>query len=81
VLPIGRFSRRFRISTKSLRHYDELGLLKPAKVDDASGYRYYSVQQADVAERIWVLRRGFRSLFRGSMSPVGMAFVPVSERD
>ena len=56
LLPIGRFSRLARLSVKMLRHYDELGLLKPALVDDSSGYRYYSVAQAGEAERIRLLR-------------------------
>jgi DNA-binding transcriptional MerR regulator len=56
MLPIGRFSRLCRISIKSLRHYDELGLLKPAEVDEASGYRYYDLAQAERAERIRLFR-------------------------
>jgi DNA-binding transcriptional MerR regulator/effector-binding domain-containing protein len=58
MLSIGQFSRLCRISIKALRHYDEVGLLKPAQVDEASGYRYYTLEQAEVAERI----RLFRSL-------------------
>lgn len=56
LLSIGRFSRICRLSVKALRHYDELGLLRPALVDPRSGYRYYSVSQAAEAERIRLLR-------------------------
>ncbi|RIH77470.1 Multidrug-efflux transporter 1 regulator [Calidithermus terrae] len=56
LLPIGRFSQVTRLSVRMLRHYDELGLLKPALVDEASGYRYYSLAQAAEAERIRLLR-------------------------
>jgi len=56
LLPIGRFSRLCRLTVKALRHYDELGLLRPAYVDPDSGYRYYGVAQAAEAERIRVLR-------------------------
>lgn len=56
LLSIGRFSRVCRLSVKALRHYDELGLLRPALVDPQSGYRYYSVSQASEAERIRLLR-------------------------
>jgi effector-binding domain-containing protein len=56
LVPIGRFSRVCRLSVKALRHYDELGLLRPALVDAASGYRYYSLAQAADAERIRLLR-------------------------
>ena len=40
---IGEFARRSRLSVKALRLYDELGVLVPARVDEASGYRYYEV--------------------------------------
>jgi effector-binding domain-containing protein len=56
LLPIGRFSRATRLSVKALRHYDELGLLRPAYVDPASGYRYYRPAQANQAEAIRILR-------------------------
>lgn len=42
---IGRFSGIGRISTKTLRYYDEIGLLKPVYVDKVSQYRYYSDKQ------------------------------------
>jgi len=56
LMPIGRFSQVCRLTIKALRHYDELDLLKPALVDDDSGYRYYSAAQASQAETIRVLR-------------------------
>jgi DNA-binding transcriptional MerR regulator len=56
MLPIGRFSKLCRISIKALRHYDEIGLLPPAEVDPATGYRYYSAAQVQTAERIKLLR-------------------------
>ncbi len=56
-LTIGRFSRLSSLTVKALRYYDEIGLLVPARVDEATGYRYYSVSQLDVAELIATLRR------------------------
>lgn len=56
LVPIGRFSRVSQLTIKALRHYDEVGLLRPALVDPASGYRYYTLTQAAEAERIRVLR-------------------------
>lgn len=56
LVPIGRFSRVSRLSVKTLRFYDEMGLLRPAAVDPHSGYRYYSWDQLEAAERIRVLR-------------------------
>jgi DNA-binding transcriptional MerR regulator/effector-binding domain-containing protein len=55
-MPIGRFARRCRLSVKQLRHYDELGLLRPAWVDPGSGYRYYRAEQAREALSIGLLR-------------------------
>ncbi len=55
-MPIGRFARRCRLSVKQLRHYDDLGLLRPAWVDPDSGYRYYRADQARDALSIGLLR-------------------------
>jgi DNA-binding transcriptional MerR regulator len=33
------------VAIEALRHYDALGLLKPAEVDPFTGYRYYSARQ------------------------------------
>ena len=56
LLQIGVFSRLSRISVRMLRHYAEHGLLIPAWVDPASGYRYYHSDQLRVAGRITALR-------------------------
>jgi len=56
LLTIGQFAALTDISRPSLRRYDEAGLLRPALVDDATGYRYYSSAQLDVAETIRLLR-------------------------
>ena len=42
MLKIGDFSKLSRVSIRMLRHYDEIGLLKPVWIDPESGYRYYS---------------------------------------
>jgi DNA-binding transcriptional MerR regulator len=57
LMPIGRFSRLTGLSVKALRHYDELGLLRPAAVDPETGYRSYSSAQLARAETIRMLRR------------------------
>lgn len=57
LMPIGRFARLTGLSVKALRHYDELGLLRPAAVDAATGYRSYSTEQVARAETIRLLRR------------------------
>src|SRR5689334_14168176 len=57
LMPIGRFSRQTGLSVKALRHYDELGLLRPAAVDPDTGYRLYASGQVERAEAIRLLRR------------------------
>ena len=47
LMSIGEFATLSRLSPKALRLYDELGLLEPARVDDDSGYRYYTASQLD----------------------------------
>ena len=42
---IGEFSRLTRVSARMLRHYDQLGLLRPAQVGADNGYRYYEAAQ------------------------------------
>ena len=48
MLKIGEFSKISRVSVRMLRHYDEIGLLKPAETDSFTGYRYYSESQLPV---------------------------------
>jgi DNA-binding transcriptional MerR regulator len=54
---IGEFARRSRLSVKALRLYDELGVLVPARVDEATGYRYYDVAQLEAARLVAMLRQ------------------------
>ena len=56
MFKIGDFSRFTRISVRMLRHYDEIGLLKPQSIDHFTGYRFYSVDQIPRANRIQVLK-------------------------
>lgn len=57
LLPIGEFSERSGLSPKRLRTYATAGLLAPAAVDPASGYRYYSPGQLQSARLIDALRQ------------------------
>ncbi|MET8580634.1 MerR family transcriptional regulator [Streptomyces collinus] len=57
LLTIGAFARASRLSPKALRLYDELDLLRPARVDPFSGYRYYAVEQLERARLVAWLRR------------------------
>jgi DNA-binding transcriptional MerR regulator len=53
---IGEFSRLSRLSVRMLRHYDQLGLLKPSHIDSFTNYRYYSADQLPRLNRILALR-------------------------
>jgi DNA-binding transcriptional MerR regulator len=53
---IGDFSRLCQVSVKTLHHYDEVGLLRPAWVDRESGYRFYEAVQVAQVRRIRNLR-------------------------
>lgn len=56
MFKIADFSRFSRVSVKMLRHYDELGLLRPAHVDPDSGYRYYTTDQLPRLNRVIALK-------------------------
>src|SRR5579862_9727846 len=56
MFSIGEFARLGTVSVRTLRHYDEIGLLPPAKVDPATGYRAYSAEQLRLLNRIVALK-------------------------
>lgn len=56
LFSIGDVAKMFHISVGSLRHYEQMGLLKPEYVEKSSGYRYYSVRQFEVLNTIRYLR-------------------------
>jgi DNA-binding transcriptional MerR regulator/effector-binding domain-containing protein len=56
MFTIGDFARLGRVSVRMLRHYDAIGLLTPASVDPASGYRLYRAEQLSRLNRIIALK-------------------------
>lgn len=56
MFSIGEFARHGRVSVRMLRHYDTIGLLRPACVDQASGYRFYQASQLAELNRIIALK-------------------------
>lgn len=52
----GEFSKIARVSKRLLQYYDEIGLLKPARTDAQTGYRYYSARQLPRLNRILALK-------------------------
>lgn len=56
LVSIGEFSRITGLTVKTLRFYHEQSILVPARVDGASGYRFYNIEQAESAKIIRRLR-------------------------
>jgi DNA-binding transcriptional MerR regulator len=56
MLSIGDFARHGRVSVRMLRHYDTIGLLRPAYVDQVTGYRLYDAGQLSRLNRIVALK-------------------------
>lgn len=54
---IGEFSKLAKTTIKTLRYYDEVGLLTPEGVDPFTGYRYYETRQLYPLQRIMALRQ------------------------
>lgn len=75
MFKIGEFSRFSQVTVKTLRYYDKLGLLKLAKVDRFTGYRYYSASQLPRINRILALKDlglsldQIAQLLEGDLSP------------
>ncbi|MBO0731416.1 MAG: MerR family transcriptional regulator [Acidimicrobiaceae bacterium] len=56
LLEIGQFSAASGLTVAALRHYDEVGVLKPAEVDPRTSYRRYRREQLVEAQIICQLR-------------------------
>jgi DNA-binding transcriptional MerR regulator len=56
MFTIGEFARHGRVSVRMLRHYDATGLLRPAHVDPATGYRSYTAAQLTRLNRVIALK-------------------------
>jgi hypothetical protein len=56
MFSIGEFARHGRVSVRMLRHYDAIGLIRPACVDAATGYRFYQASQLDELNRVIALK-------------------------
>ena len=55
-LKIGEFARVGQVTIATLRHYDQCGLLKPNTLDPETGYRYYTLDQLALLNRILALK-------------------------
>ena len=52
LLTIGNLSKQTGVHVKSLRYYEQLGILLPAYTDPDTGYRYYTLSQIPVVDTI-----------------------------
>ncbi|AGZ40003.1 MerR family transcriptional regulator [Actinoplanes friuliensis] len=56
MFSIGDFAALGRVSVRMLRHYDSIGLIRPARVDQFSGYRFYTAAQLTLLNRVLALK-------------------------
>lgn len=56
MFTIGDFARHGRVTVRMLRHYDAIGLLRPARVDPFTGYRGYEAAQLSRLNRVVALK-------------------------
>ena len=56
MIRIGLFSKLSQVPVKTLRYYDNIGLLEPAEIDRFTSYRYYSITQLPRLNRILALK-------------------------
>ena len=86
LIGIGAFSVLAGLSISALRHYDEIGLLEPAVVHGASGYRRYRLDQVPVGRLIRSLREvdlpleGVREVLDGDESSTRLLLVAHREQ-
>lgn len=61
MLKIGKFSKLSRVSLRTLRHYDEIGLLKPAVTVASCTFKggYDQMDSAMAAVAAWVNNNGY----------------------
>jgi DNA-binding transcriptional MerR regulator len=56
MIKIGDFAKISQVTVRTLRYYEEVGLLKPAQIDRYTGYRYYQMEQLPRLNRILALK-------------------------
>ncbi|MEW9122213.1 MAG: MerR family transcriptional regulator [Thermotaleaceae bacterium] len=77
---IGEFSKMTKTTIKTLRYYDEMGLLKPAFVDAETGYRFYTTKQLVPLHYIIALRQVGVSIEEISLIVSGQSFHEILEK-
>lgn len=73
LMRIGEIAAFFNVSVKAMRVYEKMGILKPVKVDERTGYRYYSADQVKQLDALLELRElGFSLLEIGKLLEAGV---------
>lgn len=54
---IGELAGFFNVSAKALRVYEKMGIIKPAKIDERTGYRYYTADQVQRLDALLELKQ------------------------
>jgi DNA-binding transcriptional MerR regulator len=86
MLTVGQLADRSGLTAKALRHYDRIGLLTPAVVDEASGQRFYDPGQIERAELVARLRAAdlpleqVRECLAGDRETIGRVLVAHRQR-
>jgi DNA-binding transcriptional MerR regulator len=63
LMRIGEIAGVFNVSAKAMRIYEKMGIIKPAKTDGQTGYRYYTADQVQQLDALLELKRlGFSLL-------------------
>lgn len=57
LFTIGEMAKLHNMTMKTLRYYDEIGLLEPSQIDAGNGYRYYSTEQFEQLNTIQYLKK------------------------
>ena len=74
LLKIGEIAAFFNVSVKAIRIYEKKGILKPAKIDPQTGYRYYTVDQVQQLNALLELKQlGFSLLEIKMLLECGMS--------
>ena len=87
MLRIGVFARLGEVSVRTLRFYDEKGLIKPARIDAQTGYRYYDTAQIPRLAKIRELRElGFSldeisDALKKPLAPAEFSLLLTAKRD
>jgi len=62
LFKIAEVAKFLGVSTTTLRYYEQYGFIKPAKVDEMTGYRYYNINNIGEITHIIDMRRSGLSM-------------------